>query len=92
LDQLADASEHGPRVLPLFSHRSEPALELAQAFNPFLPEAEELSAFLDPAADRDHVRLLRGHMVRVMPLPPPCSPSDHRTEQSRDKDSDRHHE
>jgi hypothetical protein len=31
-------------------------------------------------------------MVRVMPLPPPCSPSDHHTEQSHDKGSDRHHE
>jgi len=76
LDQLADASENGPQLVPLqqarltcfaevavlsaqpvnptaeltdlLGHRGETALSLVEAFDPFLPDVEELPAFLDP--------------------------------------------
>jgi hypothetical protein len=70
----------------LLGHRGETALELVEAFDPFLPDVEELPTFLDPTGEGDLAGVLRGHTALFTPpLPPPLRPrGEHHTEGSDD--------
>jgi hypothetical protein len=82
---LADVDDLSPELIDLQCRRGETALKLVQTFYSFLPDVEELPAFLDPTGHADLVDVLRGHTaLDTLAVPPTLRPGgEHHPEYSR---------